>query len=198
MVVADECFSRAARGQPGLIVCLGEAGAGKTRLAREALEAAVDRGFLVAWGTADDTTGTPPHWPWQQVLRSLPASADLVGMAKVAGLSAELGRLVPDVFPSPSAQRPLTGSEEDRFRQFDALARLLGDLCRQHAVALVFDDLHWGDEASLLMLRHVVIGLSRERLVLWVNARENDQRHPYLLDELRRGPLARQLPLSGR
>lgn len=109
MAVADECFSRGAGGQPGLIVCLGEAGAGKTRLAREALEAAVDRGFLVAWGTADDTTGTPPHWPWQQVLRSLAASADLVGMADGSGLSAELGRLVPDVFPSPSAQRSLTG-----------------------------------------------------------------------------------------
>jgi DNA-binding CsgD family transcriptional regulator/tetratricopeptide (TPR) repeat protein len=197
MAVAEECFSRGARGQPRLIVCLGESGAGKTRLAREALEAAVDRGFFVAWGTADDTTGTPPHWPWQQVLRSLAANADLVGMAEASGLSAELSRLVPDVFPPPSAKRPLTGSEEDRFRQFDALARLLRDLCRQHAVALAFDDLHWGDEASLLMLRHVVIGLSSERLVLWLNARENDQRYPDLLDELRRGPLVHQLRLSG-
>jgi hypothetical protein len=42
-----------------------------------------------------------------------------------------------------------------------------------------------------------VIGLSNERLVLWVNARENDQRHPGLLDELRRGPLARLLRLGG-
>ena len=196
MAVAAECLTAAEGAQPSVIVCLGEAGAGKTRLAREVLDAAARRGFVVAWGTADDTAGTPPHWPWQQVLRSLASSVDLVRMADDAGLSSELGRLVPDVFDPPSVA-PLTGSAEDRFRQFDAVARLLRGLCGRQPVAIVLDDLHWADEATLLLLRHVVLGLGRERLVLWANGRETDQRGPHLLDDLRRSPLSRWLRLGG-
>jgi predicted ATPase len=81
MAVAEECLRGASVGQPSVIMCLGEAGVGKTRLAREALDSAVGRGFLVVWGTADETAGTPPHWPWQQVLRSLASRIDLVRLA---------------------------------------------------------------------------------------------------------------------
>ena len=197
MSVAEDCLTRVAGGEPGVIVCYGEAGAGKTRLAREAVGAASQRGFLVAWGTADDTAGTPPHWPWQQVLRSLAARTDLVGLADEWRLRTELGRLVPDIFDAPAQDPELVGSDEDRFRQFDVVARLLRGLSRQQPLALVFDDVHWADEASLLLLRHVLIGLGSEPLLLWVNAREKDQRHPYLLDELRRAPLTRQIRLGG-
>jgi DNA-binding CsgD family transcriptional regulator len=197
MTVAEECLTAVAGGQPGLIVCFGEAGAGKTRLAREAMGVASRRGFLVAWGTADDTAGTPPHWPWQQVLRSLAARTDLLGLAEQSRLRSELGRLVPDIFDAPAEDTEMVGSDEDRFRQFDAVARLLRGLCRQQPLALVFDDVHWVDEASLLLLRHVVIGLGSEPLLLWVNAREKDQRHPHVLDELCRSPLVSQIRLGG-
>ncbi len=197
LAVSHEFLTAAAGGQPGLVVCFGEAGAGKTCLAREALDGAGARGFLVAWGTADDTAGTPPHWPWRQVLRSLSESTDLVGLATQSRLQSELGRLAPDIFYAPVEPTRLAGSDEDRFRQFDAVARLLRGLCRQQPLALVFDDVHWADEASLLLLRHVVIGVGSERLLLWVNARDKDQRHPHLLDELCRAPLARQLRLAG-
>lgn len=196
MALANECLRAAAGGQPGLILCLGEAGAGKTRLAREAMDAA-DPDVLVAWGTADDAVGTPPHWPWQQVLRSLALRLDLVALADRARVRAELGRILPEILESPPLVTPLMGSEEDRFRQFDAIARLLRALCREQTMLVVLDDLHWADEASLMLLRHVVIGLDRERLLLWVNARETDQRHPHLIDELRRSPLARRVPLGG-
>ena len=197
MAVAEECLTIVAGGQPALIVCYGEAGAGKTRLAREAASAANQSGFLVAWGTADDTAGTPPHWPWQQVLRSLAAKSDLVGLADERRLRTELGRLVPDVFDASAEDGELVGSDEDRFRQFDAVARLLRGLSARQPLALVFDDVQWADEVSLLLLRHVVTGLSSEPLLLWVNAREKDQLHPYVLDELRRAPLARQIRLGG-
>jgi predicted ATPase len=40
-----------AAGRPGVVVLEGEAGIGKTRLARETAETAAGRGFQLLWGT---------------------------------------------------------------------------------------------------------------------------------------------------
>ncbi|HZC29780.1 MAG TPA: LuxR C-terminal-related transcriptional regulator, partial [Gaiellaceae bacterium] len=46
-------------------------------------------------------------------------------------------------------------------------------------------------------LRHVITCLSDERLLLWVNARETEQRHPDLLEQVARRPQVRHLRLTG-
>jgi predicted ATPase len=154
MAVLTDSLAAALDGLPQVVVCAGEAGIGKTRLAQELLGVAERRGVLWAWGSAAETSGAPPFWPWCQVLRTLARRVDLQGLAGEHRLGGELARIAPDVV---SAEPPSAGSRsaEDRFRQFDAVARLLREVCLQAPLLVVLDDAHWADETSLLLLHHV-------------------------------------------
>lgn len=61
---------RGALGGVGHVVLVaGEPGVGKTRLAREAAEQARALGMACHWGRATDDEGSPPYWPFRQVVR---------------------------------------------------------------------------------------------------------------------------------
>src|SRR5215210_7103010 len=61
-----------------LVLCVGEPGIGKTRLADEFSRAARSRGVATAWGRPADSTGAPPYWPWREVLRTLDADPSVL------------------------------------------------------------------------------------------------------------------------
>jgi DNA-binding CsgD family transcriptional regulator len=195
MAVLTDSLAAALDRLPRVVVCQGEAGIGKTRLAQELVGVAERRGVLWAWGSAAETSGAPPFWPWCQVLRTLARRIDLEALAGEHRLGAELARIAPDVV---SAAAPLAGSDsaEDRFRQFDAVARLLREVCLQAPLLVVLDDAHWADEASLLLLHHVTRVLTDERLLLVVNARDTE-RHDALVARIGREPVTRRIQLRG-
>jgi hypothetical protein len=74
-------------------------------------------------------------------------------------------RLAPDVFDTPGGDRGVSGSSEDRFRLFDAVARLLSEITSSTPWVIVFDDAHRSDYGSLVLLHHVARTLARERLL---------------------------------
>ncbi len=49
---------------------VGEPGIGKTRTAQELASYAESLGVQVLWGRCYEDEGTPPYWPWPQLLRS--------------------------------------------------------------------------------------------------------------------------------
>ena len=61
----------AREGAGRLVLCVGEPGIGKTRLAQELAGVALAGGTTVAWGRCVEAEGAPAFWPWRQVLRSL-------------------------------------------------------------------------------------------------------------------------------
>jgi predicted ATPase len=97
MAVLTDSLAAALDGLPRVILCEGEAGIGKTRLAQELLGVAERRGVLGAWGSAAETSGAPPFWPWSQVLRALARRVDLQTLASEHRLGAELARIAPDM-----------------------------------------------------------------------------------------------------
>ena len=61
-----------------LVLCVGEPGIGKTRLAQELAGLALVGGTAVAWGRCVEAEGAPAYWAWRQVLRSLAIDPDTV------------------------------------------------------------------------------------------------------------------------
>ncbi|MFE3545900.1 ATP-binding protein [Nocardia sp. NPDC059177] len=58
----------AVHGAPQLVICSGEAGVGKTRLAAELAGRARRHGVRTLWARALELPDTPPFWLWRQVL----------------------------------------------------------------------------------------------------------------------------------
>ncbi|MDQ3716455.1 MAG: AAA family ATPase [Actinomycetota bacterium] len=197
LAALSDCLEDALFGQPRLVVCRGEPGIGKTRLAQEVCSSAADRDVVTVWGRADDSAGAPPYWPWRQILRAMSAVVDVSAIAQEHRLATDLSLVAPDLF-AEAVDHPLSSTSiAARFRQFDAVGDLLRQVTRRRALVIVLDDAHWADPSSLLLLRHLVRNLTDERLLLIVNQRDTGFGHGVLVTELLREPVSRQLDLRG-
>jgi predicted ATPase len=137
-----------ARGGAGrLILCAGEPGIGKSRLAREFAGVALAGGTAVAWGRCGQGEGAPPFWPWRQVLRSLGVDADGILAAEVE-------------------------SPQDRFRVFDDVSEAVLAAVPSGGLVIILDDIHLADESSLLILRHLAHQLTGFPLLVFAAFRE--------------------------
>src|SRR4029077_4913980 len=69
---------------------------------------------------------------------------------------AQLAAIVPELEDSRTGSGP-TGlrAEQERFRLFEAVASLLAGAAYLRPLVLLLDDLHWADQPSLLLLRHL-------------------------------------------
>ena len=156
-------LDRAAAGQGGLVLLVGEPGIGKTRLADEASDDARARGFEVIWGRCWEGEAPPAYLPWAQVLRALPAPA--------AGRPAALAPVLPELGPT----RPAAGEAAG----FELLEAVLGELTAAAArrpTLVVFDDLHAADAGSLRLLDFVARSLRGQRLLVLASYRDVEAR----------------------
>ncbi|MGY1771168.1 ATP-binding protein [Blastococcus sp. SYSU D00813] len=147
--------SAAAAGSGGLVLLSGPAGIGKTRTVEEVLARAA---VPVAWGRCVDDPGAPPLWPWRRVVRALPAVA-----AAVAGALAEVDRAGGGADPDAA-----------RFRLATTATDALLDCASGGGLVVVLEDLHWADESSLRLLRHLAGELPRSRLLVVGTVRDPD------------------------
>ncbi|MBA3629439.1 MAG: AAA family ATPase [Actinobacteria bacterium] len=196
LAVLSECLEAALTGKPRLMVCRGEPGIGKTRLAEELTVRATAKGVPAVWGRAVDSGGAPPYWPWRQLLRATVGVVDVGALADQFRLTADLSRLAPDVFAT-NEQTVDTASSEDRFKQFDAVGRLLRHVAARTPMVIILDDVHWADQSSLLLLQHVARTLTDERLLFILNYRETEQTHSAIITDLLREPVTREMHLAG-
>ncbi|MDX1664065.1 MAG: AAA family ATPase [Candidatus Promineifilaceae bacterium] len=144
-----EAYYRTASGKAATVMLEGEAGIGKSRLAREFLSWAAAQGATVLRGRGFETGGRLPYQPLVDAFR--PVAADLPGLLSPTWLG-ELARLLPELYDLMPELPPPTGDEKlGRSRLFEALARLGTALAdRQQAPHVLFmDDLQWADAATL-------------------------------------------------
>src|SRR3989440_2097180 len=191
-------YQQARGGQPQAVLVVGEAGVGKTRLAREWVAWAAAPGALVLAGHTFEMGGRLPYQPLVEALRPRleeeNAPEDLLEDLWLA----ELSRLLPELrVRYPDLPTPTEDELTAKGRLFEAVARLLDALAQHTPLVLLLDDLQWVDEASLDLLRY----LSRywikhgSRVLLLATVRsEGLELNPPLAAQL--AGLGRDLPVS--
>ena len=119
------CLAAQDRAAGGVLLISGPAGVGKTRLVDEAVRRAVGRETVRGYCPAETA---PPLWPWRTALKRAG-----VEIAREPGLE-------------PAAAKS---------GWFAALARISDALIAVGPLAVVLEDLHWADAASLDLLAHI-------------------------------------------
>jgi DNA-binding winged helix-turn-helix (wHTH) protein len=198
-----EAWTAAVGARGGVALVVGEAGIGKTRLAEEIVSEARASGALTLAGRCHEGEGAPAFWPWVQVLREALANLAPDELRRELGHEHDaIAPLLPELAEAPPEARSggLT-SEQQRFQLFDAVARYLRRRARSRPLAIVLDDLHWGDQASLLLLRFLAAEL-RSSAALLIGTYRDEELHrghplPRIVSALVREPFVRRVHLQG-
>lgn len=186
----------ACAGELRLVLCTGEPGVGKTRLAEELTAYAAERGVPTLWGRATEAEGAPPFWMWRQVLRSAARVTDVQRVAGELQVAADLAVVAPETFRAGEEDGDGRGAEQ-RFRVFDAVSRVVRAVADERGLVLVLDDLHRADLPSSLLLRHLVDDPEPARLLVLGTFRTTEVECGDAVADLVRAPAAVRVDLHG-
>ena len=174
-------------GRGSLVLLAGEAGVGKSRLAREALS---DGSALVVEAAASEG-GTPPYGPVVDVLRHgyrrRPEAVTALG-----AFQPHLATLLPEYGPAVE-----TG---DRSTLVEALRAAFVALAADGPLAVILDDLHWADAATIELLSALAAAQEGEPLLVVGTYRSDElpRGHPLrrVRTELRRAGRLKEITLE--
>ncbi len=143
----DRLEAHATGAEPGVLVVVGDAGAGKTSLADAAARALRARGILVL-RTAGDPMPEGPLAPVERVVTQLVATHGVEATRSWASPDdlPALARLVPALDTGAGADAPLAGPVDA------AVARLLAAACDHQPHLVVVDDAHLVQPSSARVL----------------------------------------------
>lgn len=187
LAALDSWAAAAAAGEFRIVWIGGEAGAGKSTLARAMTARLTQRGWNTAWGSSPEVDGTPSAWAWadvvRQVLNRQTGSTRSTGKGstgkgentEITGEDAELADLTDRLRPLLGGETPAPGgsagpgrSTIEPFR----VARAVVDFLRRHTepgqsppLLVVLDDVHRAGEETLQILRYAATELA-DRAVL--------------------------------
>jgi DNA-binding NarL/FixJ family response regulator len=169
----------AEQGTPAIVLLIGDAGVGKTRLLAELTDEARRRGAQVLLGGCLEVGDVGlPYVPILAALRRFATNADdeqlLVAAAK--GLPG-LKRLLPEL-ASETTDATASESGLGQLQLFDAIRALLVRLSRTSPVLVVLEDLHWADRSTCDLLAFLVRTLhGRVAVIGSYRADRLDRRH---------------------
>jgi tetratricopeptide (TPR) repeat protein len=146
----------AARGNGSVIVLTGEAGVGKTSVARTLAQRVGDV-LAVSWGGCVADQSAPPFWPWHTLVRPRPTD------------------------PRSGTDR-ISGSR--RYEQLAALRDEVRRQVLSEPRLHIIEDLQWADVASALLLVHLGTTVSDVPLLVVATLRTGEPRSPQLDDAI--------------
>ena len=137
----------------GVIVLLGEAGAGKSRLARVAVEAALAGGAAVLTGRSVPGASPVPYRPLTEALLGAFRNNGPPDDAALGGFLGHLGRLV------PPWRSDVVSADESPVLLAEAVVRLLVAHGHDTGSVLLLEDVQWADPETLALLDYLADAL---------------------------------------
>jgi predicted ATPase/class 3 adenylate cyclase len=149
---------QARQGAGAVLLLAGEAGVGKSRLVEEAMAEAQRLGLRVLTGRCVDQQGAPPYLPTIEHIEDAARQVTPEQLRQALGENApEIAKLMPELrmrfpdIPEPVALPP----EQERRYLLRGVSEFVERSARNTPMVLVFEDLHWADESTLLLLQHM-------------------------------------------
>jgi predicted ATPase len=144
----------ATRGREGSLgVVVGEPGIGKTRLLRAAREFALEGGFTVLQAGASELETAVPFGVVHQLLEPYLARLSVAEHEQCFAAAAALAR------PLFQPERAAAGGDDARLAALHGLYWLVANIADRGPLALLVDDAHWCDAASLRFLDYLGLRL---------------------------------------
>jgi predicted ATPase/class 3 adenylate cyclase len=219
----EAAYARVARdGTPHLVTVVGQAGVGKSRLARE-LAAALERrdpapalreGRCLPYGSGI------VYWPLTEVLRAecqvsdgddadvawrklsehlvelLAQAPDEPGEETAERKAALIARLLGIGAPPPEAPGEAQDPQRARENFFSAVRSVIEAMARGRALVLVFEDIHWADSGMLDLVEYLAQWVRAPLLLVCLARDELLDRRPSWGGGRRRAPSIFLDPLS--
>ncbi|HXF31897.1 MAG TPA: AAA family ATPase [Solirubrobacterales bacterium] len=194
----EKAVAAARAGETRTVAVVGEAGIGKSALLDATAAMAERAGMTTLRGRAAEHER---EVPFGLVVDALDDHVSGMHPSRLEAVGPELGVVLPAV--GDGAAPPPAGATE-RFRLHRTLRSLLELLGRERPVALLLDDLHWADEASVELVLHLLRRPPRVGFLLVLGMRPGSAVDP-VRDagrrsdgwlELRPDPLDREAALS--
>ncbi len=191
----------ASLGAPRIVLLGGDAGVGKTCLARELRAVARRTGFRICAGRAQEDAAYP-FLPFEPLFLEI-AGERAPGASELARDIAVVKRVMARA--DSDKESPTALADLEFLQLFSAVSRATLALSRRRATLLAIDDLQWADRSSIDLFAQLVFALSDsagdERVPLAVVAthRPVAPDHPLarVLPRVQQEPIARTLELQG-
>lgn len=169
LILLNQQLKQLRIGAGSFVAVIGEAGLGKSTLITELKKSSEASGILWLRGDAVSYARSVSYFPWRQIIRQSIDSYEDDSPAEVRGKLRHVcdDRAVPGgdipfleailAVESEESQQVVTGYQGEVLVQkiVDSTRRYLCGLAGRNSLAIVFDDLHWADEASLNLLLSV-------------------------------------------
>jgi tetratricopeptide (TPR) repeat protein len=172
-----DAVRRAAEGLGSLLLISGEAGVGKSRLTSEAAAAARAMELMVLTGHSSEMEGAPPYEPLIEHIEQSVRIGDPAALRAALGENApEVAKLMPELrHLYPDIQAPIEmPPDQDRRYLMHGFGEFLERSAAGQPMLLIFEDLHWADDSTCIMLRHLA-GRLRGSPVLLLGTYRDDE-----------------------
>jgi ABC-type oligopeptide transport system substrate-binding subunit/class 3 adenylate cyclase len=219
LATGREALEAVQAGRGSVLVVSGDAGIGKSRLLHELRTAAEGAGIRWLEGRCVSYGESLPYWPVRDLLRGewIGAGADEPELRVRVGLRRRLEQLfgagADEFYPylggllevalerEAEARTAQLSPEALQWRTFEVIGQLFARLAEEGPLVLAFEDLHWADPTSVLLLEQL-LSLAEDMPVVLVLSLRPERDHgswglrehtgrefPHLLREIDLGPL---------
>lgn len=176
----QDALTSASAGSGRVVALVGEAGVGKSRLVREVVVAAEQRGLLVLSGRAVPGTSPSPYRPLTEAFLGAGRSGNRPSGPELIGFESQIARLVPG-WGTVETGRP----DESPLLIAEAAVRLLRALGRERGSVVVLEDLHWADAETISVVEYLADNLGDGRVLCLATARADSAATGRLLERIR-------------